>query len=233
MSLFDKFENNKFKSPEERREQNNQYIKNMGIACLETLPLIESSAEIRIKDLNKICKRSIACLLSIQLACDIEQGNDYNKSKTIFLELLKKFEVENELLPNERRLFDNNYTEQDAINVSWTYECYWSLVWALGLIDDDEIKIPSNVCNCEKAVALLRDCKNFDEFKNKTRIRNVEEILDMVDLYYRYHWSCEEKRINPSTNIGNLNSDVVLERRRGLEWLISDVDDWNEISLST
>ncbi|MCI8654866.1 MAG: DUF4272 domain-containing protein [Clostridia bacterium] len=39
--------------------------------------------------------------------------------------------------------------------------------------------------------------------------------------------------MKPETNIGNLNPEVVLERRRGLEWLISKEYDWNNISLDT
>lgn len=53
----------------------------------------------------------------------------------------------------------------------------------------------------------------------------------MVDLYYRYYWACKEKIVNPETSIGRLNSDVVVERRRGLEWIISDTKDWYNISL--
>ena len=55
----------------------------------------------------------------------------------------------------------------------------------------------------------------------------------MLDLYYRYHWACVEKQVNPNTNIGLLNPGVVVERRRGLEWLFSEEDDWNKISLDT
>ena len=89
------------------------------------------------------------------------------------------------------------------------------------------------MCDCNEAISFVKESENFEDFKSKTRIRNIEEILDMLDLYYRYHWACEEKRINPETNIGVLNPDVVLERRKGLEWLISSVYDWNEISLDT
>ena len=42
-----------------------------------------------------------------------------------------------------------------------------------------------------------------------------------------------KKRINPDTPIGNLNPEVVVERRRGLEWLISEESDWYNISLDT
>ena len=55
----------------------------------------------------------------------------------------------------------------------------------------------------------------------------------MLDLYYRYHWACVEKRIKPDTIIGSLDGEVVWERRRGLEWLVSDMEDWNKISLDT
>lgn len=232
MGFFDKFKTNK-PTPEQRRIKNNTFIKNMGIACYENLPMIESSSDVVLKDLDTICKRAIACLLSTQLACDIQAKQNYEHSKAMFSKLLNEYGVENYLLDSEKKLFNNTYNEQDVINVVWTYECYWSLIWALGLINDDEIKIPNDVCNCEKAVAFVSSCKSFEEFKNKTRIRNIEEILDMLDLYYRYHWACVEKEINPNTNIGSLDPGVVLERRKGLEWLISDIYDWNTISLDT
>ncbi len=218
-------------TPEKRREMNNQYIKDHGIACYESLPTLEPSSAVKLKDIDIICKRSIACLISIQLACDIDGKRDYNESKEFFSSLLKMYDVERELLEKEKRLFDGSYTSQDAIDVSWTYEAYWSLLWVLGLIDD--IKDSSDICNCEKAITAVSDCKNYDEFKNKCKLRNIEEILDMLDLYFRYHWACVEKRINPSTNIGNLNPDVVVERRKGLEWVISSINEWDEIALDT
>lgn len=233
MGLFDKMKKNKEVLSVDRRNRNNEFIKKMGIACYENLPLTEASSTVKIKDIDVISRRAIACLLSTQVACDILNKVDYEESKNMFYDLVKKFDVENDLLEVERKLFDNNYTEQDALNVSWTYECYWSLVWALGLISNDDIKIPSNLCDCNKAIMLVSTCKDLNDFKSKIKIRNVEEILDMLDLYYRYHWACVEKRINPETNIGPLNSEVVWERRKGLEWLISDEKDWDNISLDT
>lgn len=205
----------------------------MGIACYDNLPVIESSSTVKLKDLDTICKRAIASLLSIQVACDIEQNNNYEETKAMMSKLLKAFNVENELLKSEKKLFDINYTEQDVKNVVWTYECYWSLIWALGLIDTNEMIIPNDICDCQKAITIVGECKSYEDFKNKTKLRDVEEILDMLDLYYRYHWACVEKRLKPETNIGVLDPEVVWERRRGLEWLISNIDDWNEISLDT
>ena len=205
----------------------------MGISYLDNLPITEQSNEVKLKDIDTICKRSITCLLSIQLACDICREADVEESKSVSLSLLDKFEVTDALLDVEKRLFNDDYSQQDAIDVAWTYECYWSLIWALGLIDDNDIKIPSEVCDCNKAIDTVASCRDYDEFKAKVKIRNIEDILDMLDLYYRYHWACVDKSINPKTNIENLNPEVVMERRKSLEWLVSNADDWNDISLDT
>ncbi len=233
MGLFEGFKRKRRQGPEERRAGNNAYIKQMGIACLDKLPLTESSSAVKLKDTDTICKRAIACLLSIQLACDISENRDVQELKALLLDFLKKFQVEEDLLDNERRLFDGSGSQQDAVNVAWTYECYWSLIWALGLIEDAEMKVPSSICDCAKAIDLVADCQSFAEFKARTRVRDVEEILDMLDLYYRYHWACVEKSLRPETNIADLNPEVVWERRKGLEWLVSELEDWDEISLDT
>ena len=92
--------------PEDRREKSNAKIKGMGIACMEELPLVESSKEAKLKSFEEICDRAIACLLSIQLAEDIHNEQEYEESKELFLRLLENYEVSNCLLEKEKRLFD-------------------------------------------------------------------------------------------------------------------------------
>ena len=94
---------NKKITPEERRVRNNKYIKEMEIDCYDNLPLIESSSDVKLRDLDTICKRAIACLLSIQLACDIRGQYNYEESKSFIEKLLKKFGVEIDLLEIEKR----------------------------------------------------------------------------------------------------------------------------------
>lgn len=89
------------------------------------------------------------------------------------------------------------------------------------------------ICDCQKAIELVTSSKNVNEFKDKCKMRNIEEILDMLDLFYRYHWATTQKRLHPETPIGTLNPSIVVERRRGLEWLISEEKDWYDISLDT
>lgn len=225
------FSKKKIHTPEERRRINNDKIKSLGIACFENLPMIESSTDVKIKDIDTICKRAIASLFSIQVACDIAGGNDYEESKEFFFDFLIKYGVLDCLLEKEKRLFTGEYSQQDVLDITWSYETYWSLVWALGLVDD--MDIPNSICDCHKAVRLVGDSKNYRDFKKQCKLRDVEEILDMLDLYYRYHWAVVEKSLKPETSIANLDPGVVMERRRGLEWLFSAEDDWNNISLDT
>ena len=219
-------------SAEKRRKISNKKIKKLGIACLETLPVIEDSSQVKLKSLDVICKRAIASLISIQVAFTIANGEDFNEAKPFFENLLERYSVQDALLENEKKVLNNEASEKEILNITWNYEAYWSLVWALGLVDD--IEYPYSICDCDLAINLVVGCKNLEEFKSKCKIRDIEKILDMVDLYYRYHWAVVEKQwANPDTNIGDLNSEVVFERRKGLEWLISSEDDWDEISLDT
>ncbi|WP_024468434.1 DUF4272 domain-containing protein, partial [Treponema pedis] len=125
---------------------------------------------------------AIAALLSIQLAEDIGNNQGYKESKKLFLSLLEKYEVSECLFEKEQRLFDGTYSEQDAIDVCWTYEAYWSLVWALGLVED--ISYPNTICDVERAIKLVGDTDGKEAFKAQCRLRDIEEILDMLDLHY-------------------------------------------------
>lgn len=214
----------------ERREKNNLFIKEQKITCYDNLPIVESSADVKMKTLDEICNRAFTCFLAIQVACDVN-NNNYEESIEYFKPILEGLNLNQYLNSKEKRIFDGTYTRQDAIDLDWEYEDLWSLFYALGLVDD--ITDGGKLCNCDFIIEIMASCKNVEEFKNKCKLRDIEEILDMLDLYYRYDWACTEKRIKPETSIANLNPSNVIERRRGLEWLISDKADWYEISLDT
>lgn len=221
-----------FKTPEQRREENNKKIIDRGIACLETLPCVESSQEVKLKDVDLICKKALATMFAIQVACDsMNKDADLDESIKFFSFAMVKFGVTQYLTEKEKRIMEKSGNEQDIIDIGWEYESLWSLLWALGLVED--ISIPNALCDVDYVISLVGGCNDYEEFKSKVHIRDIEEILDILDLYYRYHWATTEKRINPETNIADLNPDVVFERRKGLEWLISEIEDWDDISLNT
>ncbi len=217
-------------TPEERKQKSEQKIQAKGIAIHPHLPMIESSSDVTLKDMDTICKRAIVTLLSTQIANEIH-NQAYGEVK-FFIDTMKNFGVKEAANQKENKLLNGTFSQQDVVDVVWEYECCWSLFWALGLIDT--IEDASTICDCEKSIRLVADCKNYQEFKSKCKLRDIEEILDMLDLYYRYHWAVvEHEHINPELPVGNLNGEVVYERRRGLEWLISNESDWHEIARHT
>lgn len=217
-------------SPQERKERSEQKILKKGIGINKWLPMIPPSSTVKLRDIDDICRRAIAALLSTQVAFEISNQN--YKDVKFFVDLMKQFNVSDCLNAKEQNLVNAVFSQQDVTDVIWEYECYWSLVWALGLVDD--IEDAGTVCDCETAVHLVADCGSYEEFRSKCKIRDIEEILDMLDLYYRYHWATvQHKWIDKELPIGDLNEEIVFERRRGLEWLISDEDNWYDISLDT
>ena len=211
-----------------RREKNNNILRAQNIVVPERLMTRWDDEKIILKDKVSICKRAIACFFVIQIACDI--ANDaYDESIKVIKPIMEKFGVLDQLNSKEQRIVDGTYSMQDAIDMDWAYEAYWSLCWSLGLVDD--ISDASGVCDCEMAIDFIRSVDSTEEFISKCNLRSKEELLDMLDLYYRYNWAINESTANPGANIGNLNPSVVIERRRGLEWIVSDVDDWYDLDM--
>jgi len=221
---------NETEQQKNRRIKNNQYLIENNITANVNLLCYINDDNITIKSIDEICKRAIACLITIQIACDINNGN-YKEALDFFIPLYKKYGVENNLTSKEKRIVNGNYNRQDIIDMDWCYESYWTLCWCLGLVDD--IKNASVLCDCNKAISIFKSSKSFDEFKSKCKIRSINEILDMHDLYFRYNWAINNKKIDESTSIGNLNISNVIERRRALEWIISSENDWSNILLNT
>ena len=232
-SCLNKNSNNETKKQKNRRQKNNKLVTQSGISINENLLCYEN--DIQIKSIDELCKRAISCLITILVACDINNGQDINSEKykenfDFIKSLYKKFNVEDCLNSKEKRIINGTYSNQDAIDMDWAYEAYWAVCWCLNLVND--IKNGGEICDCDKAISFVMDSVSFKDFKSKCKLRDIDEILDMKDLYYRYNWAINNKHVDSNTTIGNLEPSIVIERRRGLEWVLSDVSDWYDIKLN-
>lgn len=217
-------------TPQERKQHTESILREKGISFFDGLPMTESAEEIKLRDFDAVCRRAVAALLCTQMAIELSENNTENAGR--FANLIAYFDVNKSLNARESKLFDGTATPQDITDIVWEYECYWALVWALGLVDD--ISDASDICDCRKAIQFVSQCGSLDDFKSKCSLRSADEILDMLDLYYRYHWAVvQHQHVDPNCSVGDLNGEVVFERRRGLEWLICDTADWHDISLHT
>lgn len=225
--------NNETEKQKNRRQKNNQFLTENDISINEKLSCYEY--DVQLKSIDEVCKRAIACLITIQVACDINNGEDikseeYKDNFDFVKSLYKKYNVEDCLNSKEKRIIDGTYSNQDAIDMDWAYETYWAICWCLSLVDD--IKNGGEMCDCNRAISFVLNSTSFEDFKRKCKLRDIDEILDMKDLYYRYNWAINNKHVDPNTKIGNLEPSNIIERRRGLEWVLSDIDDWYDIELN-
>lgn len=219
---------------EERKERSVALLKEHGVPYIEHLPCIETAQEVTPRTAEEIAKRALACLLTVQVACDICAEKDVDRSREFFKEMLQTFGVEEELTQKERVIFFGEPSRQDAINMAWKYEAYWPLIWALGLIDT--LEYPSQICDCDVAIDVVRSCETFEEFMESTNPRGIEEILDEADLIFRYDWACVDARVNGREPPAELDAGVVMERHWGLNWLIGKNaadDNWDSVSTNT
>jgi len=219
-----------------RKAHSIEILKEQNVPFVEHMPVIEKRDKVKIRTKDDIAKRVIASLLTIQFACDLAGNNedsDIEESKEFFQELLHKYNVSEYLTSAEKEIFNGKPAEQAVINMIWKYEAYWVLLWSLGLVAT--LSYPSEACDCDFAVDAVYQCASYEDFMRTANFRSIDEILDEADLIYRYDWACVDARINKREAPANLNSSVVLERHKALNWLIDydKDDDWDNVSTNT
>lgn len=216
-----------------RKERTQAFLRDKGVPFLETLPELPPVAEMPVRTREEIARRAVALLIVIQYACDAAQGENLAESKEFVMNMLERFGVTDELTEKERDLLEQAEPgHQDAVNMIWQYEAYWALLWGLGLLES--LDFPDETCDCDFAINTVASCETFEEFLGKTAMRRSEELLEEADKIYRLHWACVNARINGEAAPAGLNESVVMERRRGLFWMLGDEGEaWDYIRMDT
>ena len=87
--------------------------------------------------------------------------------------------------PKEKEFLDSdNPTEEETIASSWRAESLWTLLWALGKIE--ELELPRELCDTEVEQNLMSwteqdSCTTFVNIA----VRSLCEVLDETDLIYQ------------------------------------------------
>lgn len=209
----------------ERKERSIKILKEEKVPYIDHLPLIESEDEVEIRSVEEICNRAI-CL-------SIVAGKAEGVTDDIFQKMVERYEVEDDFTPAENE-FIKNYKEDDqgSSQMLWRYESLWVLLWVLGYID--EIGRPDKTSDVEKSVTTILTKQNKEEFVNESKMRSETEILDLLDLTYRYHWATTDALNEEKPAPSELDDDVLYERHYALNWVTKYFDlDWDDISTDT
>ena len=64
------------------------------------------------------------------------------------------------------------------------------------------------------------------------QLRSREELFRMLDLYFRLHWWTRNSQLT-GKDTGAVRLDIIMERRKALEWVMDPACDWDNVDMST
>lgn len=201
------------KTAQERKVISIEILKSQGVPFIDHLPLVYETSEVAPREKDEVIARSICSFAAIMCACTIrDNGELTDEDKQGAKDFLdNRFGCIDKLTRMERRVIDGEASYDEAVKMSWKYESLWTLLWAMGLVK--ELDFPKDICDCDFVM------KTFSgDFSERVKMRGTDEILQALDLIYRYHWACVNARVHGTKSAG-LDEEVVMERRGGLEWL--------------
>ena len=210
--------------PEDVKRESEKIILEKGGKILDWLPIMERNEPMRSNE--ELINRALIlnALVNIYFEAPIH----------IIKNWIEQYNLTPFLSESERKLLDKtneDLTEQEKINILWFNEALWALMWAGGLIKD----LPIDKCvedNMVKLCPNLENGENDSKFRRKMKIRTKEEIFKKLDLYFRTHWYTRNGRLN-NDSTGKMNDEIILERRKSLEWVIDNTLDWDNVPLNT
>lgn len=222
-----------------RKERSEAYLQAHQVKINPVLPEIAPDA--KVKPAEEILRRAVAAMLASQIAVDLASDSNVRESALFFTNLLERFGLENDLTPDEQKLFDlaypdrqNTLTPADGGQLSWRIEMCMPLFWACGLLKG-ELPYPSQPSQIEGLVRILAAAEDFDVLRMLTVMRPAAEILDAADRIYRMDWACVDALVNRTEITGALNYDVVVEQHKGFNWMIGayDAENWDNVKPHT
>ena len=207
------------KTAQERKDISIEILKSQGVPFIDHLPLVYETSEVAPREKDEVIARAICSFAAIMCACSIrDNGELTDEDKQGAKDFLdNRFGCIDKLTRMERRVIESEASYDEAVNMGWKYESLWALLWAMGLVK--ELDFPKDICDCNFVM------KTFSgDFSERVKMRGTDEILQALDLVYRYHWACVNARVHGTKSAG-LDEEVVMERRGGLEWLCCKGDE--------
>lgn len=209
----------------DRKQRSIDFLQSKDIPFTPSLPIIPDEEEAQIRAAATVLDRAL-CLLPVALK---GAGMPIELTSNI----VRHFGLTEALSPSETAfLGDAQSEQQQMINFAWRYESLWTLLWALGLVE--ELAFPNAVCDVNRIFAMLSGDATKASLTEKMKFRSPTEILDAADLIYRLNWACTNARLKGQQPPARMHPGIVYERHYALNWLRSYLDlDWDDVRADT
>jgi hypothetical protein len=185
---------------------------------------LDPEDEITIRSQDSVVDR----VLAIWYAGYKSEGVD----KATLAKMDLKYGIMPKLSPSEKAYtISKSPTNQQNLNAGWRYEDMHIMLWALGYIDS--LSYPDKQCNVVNDIKIIQSM-TADNFRKKARLRTKKEIIDQADLILRIDWACVDARVEKRPIPAKLDTGVVTERHRALNWLIHFLnEEWDDVTTDT
>lgn len=204
------------------RDSSKSVVESLGYLFNESLPAL---GDVQVQHGESEVVGRILCLY-VCIACSFgfskEQAVSWLERESL-MGFLTDYETE----------FLNGQSESYKTVIQWQVEALWALTWGCGYHDELDFG-----ASCpDSFIGIFPDLKTgqaSDDFVSRCSIRSGEDIAAMLDLNYCLHWAVRNSGLTGKAQSANgkVEPRVIEERRRALEWMVSN-DDWDDVSLDT
>lgn len=213
-----------------RKDKSIRRLQGAGVRILETLPMIETVAESLRRKTDEVSVRALA-LATVAVKGEADGVEGPESVREFISELIEEFQLSGAFTSAEQEYIDTaEPSDHDRVQFTWRYESYWTLLWALGFVE--QLDEPSSICDPATAMGVMRE-HGRQGFLDAAELRPQSQILDEADLIYRYDWAVVNARLAGEA-VEGLDAGVVVERHHTLNWLIGYQEQaWDDISTDT
>lgn len=201
------------------REQSLEYLKKWKLPTNPHLPLLDEVHTLR--DTTVRAKRVLSMHAAAAVAYGFPKDNVVN---WIEAEGLRDY-----LAPSEVEFIYQQKGDKGQFQIQ--IEAMRAIAWTLGIVNGLDFRK-----NCEQSfVTLLPNLKEMESaqrFNDAIKDRPVVEVIESADLAYCLHWSSTQMAIQGNQPSWPVQSYVIIQRRKGLDWVMSQ-DPWDEVPLDT
>lgn len=203
----------------ETREWSLCEAKRLGFATNQRLPLLDTNMQMR----------SLEAIVDRSLTLNVVVSTSFGFSTASAQAWLALEDLHWSTSAIERAVLDGRSDQlhelQDQV------EALNAFAWALGFVAE----MPFDRESPDNLVKVFPDLKTSapsSAYRETARLRPVSEVYAALDLAYCLHWAVVDARLNGRTCPRSDDAYIVVERRRALEWMMSDVE-WDDVALDT
>jgi len=209
--------------PEKIKAKNTKELKAKGIEVIDHLPFLQHPEFREPKDIAKRMMILIA-LFQLYLGAPVE----------VIEKWINKNRLQEKMTEEEKQFLKADFedlSEQNQTNIFWYIEAVWTFAWIGGL--HNTLTLNTGV---EDSLATMLPNIEKDEsaltFINNYKLRSEYKIFDVLDKFYRAHWFARNNDLAGKAS-DKVDLDIIIERRKALEFVCYAKDSWDEISLDT